>query len=101
MARMSAVRGEINAVRTRPHWGRKPRRVTMRARLCMLGMLLLATPAEAQFARQEVHPFQSADTPAADFLAGKKGAPITLAGYLRAPKAPLASIPIAAIEKPR
>ena len=59
----------------------------MRARLCMLGMLLFATPAEAQFARQEVHPFQSADTPAADFLAGKKGAPITLAGYLRAPKA--------------
>ena len=59
----------------------------MRARLCMLGMLLFATPAEAQFGRQEVHPFQSADTPAADFLAGKKGAPITLAGYLRAPKA--------------
>jgi dienelactone hydrolase len=59
----------------------------MRARLCMLGMLLFAMPAEAQFARQEVHSFQSADTPAADFLAGKKGAPITLAGYLRAPKA--------------
>jgi poly(3-hydroxybutyrate) depolymerase len=59
----------------------------MRAGLCILGMLLFATPAEAQFARQEVHPFQSADTPAADFLAGKKGAPITLAGYLRAPKA--------------
>jgi dienelactone hydrolase len=34
-----------------------------------------------------VHAFQSAETPAADFLAGKKGAPITLAGYLRAPKA--------------
>ena len=59
----------------------------MRASLCILGVLLFATPAEAQFARQEVHPFQSADTPAADFLAGKKGAPITLAGYLRAPKA--------------
>ena len=59
----------------------------MRARLCMLGMLLFTTAAEAQFERQEVHPFQSADTPAADFLAGKKGAPITLAGYLRVPKA--------------
>ena len=59
----------------------------MRVRLCMLGMLLFTTAAEAQFARQEVHPFQSADTPAADFLAGKKGTPITLAGYLRVPKA--------------
>src|ERR1043166_1405367 len=46
-----------------------------------------AHPAEAQFARQEVHSFQSAETPAADFLAGKKGTPITLAGDLRAPKA--------------
>jgi dienelactone hydrolase len=34
-----------------------------------------------------VYPFQSADTPAADFLAGKKGASVTLAGYLRVPKA--------------
>ena len=59
----------------------------MRVGLCMLGMLLFTTAAEAQFERQEVHPFQSADTPAADFLAGKKGAPITLAGYLRVPKA--------------
>lgn len=59
----------------------------MRARLCMLGMLLFTTATEAQFARQEVHPFQSADTPATDFLAGKKGAPVTLAGYLRVPKA--------------
>ena len=46
-----------------------------------------AHPAEAQFARQEVHSFQSAETPAADFLAGKKGTPITLAGDLRVPKA--------------
>jgi dienelactone hydrolase len=53
----------------------------------MLGVMLFTTTAEAQFARQEVHPFQSADTPAADFLAGKKGAPVTLAGYLRVPKA--------------
>jgi poly(3-hydroxybutyrate) depolymerase len=59
----------------------------MRAGLCMLSMLVFTTAAEAQFARQEVHPFQSADTPVADFLAGKKGAPITLAGYLRVPKA--------------
>jgi dienelactone hydrolase len=59
----------------------------MRTGLCMLGMLVFTTAAEAQFVRQEVHPFQSADTPAADFLAGKKGAPVTLAGYLRVPKA--------------
>ena len=59
----------------------------MRVRLCMLGVMLFTTTAEAQFARQELHPFQSADTPAADFLAGKKGAPVTLAGYLRVPKA--------------
>ena len=59
----------------------------MRVRLCMLGVMLFTTTAEAQFARQEVHPFQSADAPAADFLAGKKGVPVTLAGYLRVPKA--------------
>jgi dienelactone hydrolase len=59
----------------------------MRARLCMLSMLLFASAAEAQFASQEVHSFQSADTTATDFLAGKKGTPITLAGHLRAPKA--------------
>src|SRR5262245_8869236 len=59
----------------------------MRARLCILGILLFTTAAEAQFARQEVHSFQSADTSATDFLAGKKGVPVTLAGYLRAPMA--------------
>lgn len=53
----------------------------------MLSLLIFTVGAEAQFARQEVHPFQSADTPSADFLAGKKGAPVTLAGYLRLPKA--------------
>lgn len=46
-----------------------------------------AHPVEAQFVRQEVHSFQPAETPAADFLAGKKGTPITLAGGLRVPKA--------------
>ena len=59
----------------------------MRLRLCMLGVMLFTTTAQAQFARQEVLPFQSADTPAADFLAGRKGAPVTLAGHLRVPKA--------------
>jgi len=59
----------------------------MKVHLCMLAMLLVPTVAEAQFARQEVHPFQSADTPVTDFLAGKKGAPVTLAGFLRVPKA--------------
>jgi len=59
----------------------------MRVRLCMLSMLLFTSAAEAQFASQEVHSFQSADTAVTDFLAGKKGTPITLAGHLRAPKA--------------
>jgi dienelactone hydrolase len=59
----------------------------MRVRLCMLGVMLFTSAAEAQFASQEVHSFQSADTAATDFLAGKKGAPITLAGHLRAAKA--------------
>lgn len=61
--------------------------VTMMVRICMLGVMLFTRTAEAQFARQEMHPFQSADTPAADFLVGKKGMPVTLAGYLRLPKA--------------
>jgi len=59
----------------------------MRAHLCVLGVLLFTTAAEAQFSRQEVHSFQSADTSATDFLAGRKGVPLTLAGYLRVPKA--------------
>jgi dienelactone hydrolase len=59
----------------------------MKAHLCMLSMLLFTSAAEAQFASQEVHSFQSADTAATDFLAGKKGAPITLAGHLRAARA--------------
>src|SRR3954465_15719528 len=61
--------------------------VTMKVLLCMLVVMLFTTAAEAQFARQELHPFQSADTAAADFLAGKKGASVTLAGDLRVPKA--------------
>ena len=59
----------------------------MRARLCMLSMVLFTSVAEAQFASQELHSLQSAATPGTDFLAGKKGTSITLAGHLRAPKA--------------
>jgi hypothetical protein len=47
----------------------------MKAYLCMLGMLLLAKPAEAQFERQEVHPFQSADTPLRTFWQEKRAHP--------------------------
>jgi dienelactone hydrolase len=65
----------------------KAKGAAMRARLCMLSMLLFASAAEAQFASQEVRSFQSADTAVTDLLAGKKGPPITLAGHLRAPKA--------------
>ena len=40
-------------------------------------MELLMTAAEAQFASQEVHSLQSADTAVTDFSAGKKGTSIT------------------------
>ena len=49
-------------------------------------MLMAASPVHAQFARQEVHPLSSVNMSAADFLMGKKGTPVTIAGYLRLPK---------------
>jgi dienelactone hydrolase len=51
-------------------------------------VLLLTSAANAQFAftRQEVIAFESATMPTNDFLAGKKGQPVTLAGHLRLPK---------------
>jgi len=54
----------------------------------LVGVVLLATGANAQFTftRQEVLSFESAMMPIGDFLAGKKGSPVTLAGYLRLPK---------------
>ncbi len=42
--------------------------------------------AEAQFARQEFYSIPSAAMSPADFLTGKKGTPIALAGHLRLPK---------------
>jgi len=53
-----------------------------------LFLTLLASVANAQFvfARQEVLSFESLMMPAKDFLAGNKGEPVTLAGYLRLPK---------------
>ena len=48
--------------------------------------VLLAPEANAQFTRQEVIAFESATMSPDDFLAGKKGTPVTLAGYLRLPK---------------
>src|SRR5262249_165826 len=53
----------------------------------VIGALLAAPDAKAQFARQEVLAFESAMMPVEDFLPGKKGTPVTLAGYLRLPKA--------------
>jgi dienelactone hydrolase len=53
----------------------------------IVGLVLMATtPVHAQFARQEVHPLSSVDMSAADFLTGKKGTPVTIAGHLRLPK---------------
>ena len=52
-----------------------------------VGAVLFATAANAQlFTRQEVLAFESATMPVGDFLTGKKGTPIMLAGYLRLPK---------------
>src|SRR5882724_5883969 len=51
-----------------------------------VGVLVLAPGANAQSARQEVLAFESAAMPIGDFLTGKKGSPVTLAGYLRLPK---------------
>jgi dienelactone hydrolase len=43
--------------------------------------------AQAQLARQEFHAIHSASMPLADVLTGKPGAPVTLGGNLRLPKA--------------
>src|SRR4051812_33796789 len=53
----------------------------------IFGVLLLTPEAEAQFARQEVIAFESTTLTASEFLTGKKGTPVTVAGYLRLPKA--------------
>ena len=53
----------------------------------LIGALLLTPKANAQFARQEVLGFESATMSEGDFLTGKPGTPVTLAGYLRLPKA--------------
>jgi dienelactone hydrolase len=52
----------------------------------IVGVTLLTSMANAQFTRQEVLAFESATMPVDDFLTGKKGTPVTLAGYLRLPK---------------
>jgi dienelactone hydrolase len=53
-----------------------------------VGLVLWASVANAQFVytRSEVLTFESAKMTVNDFLAGKKGEPVTLAGYLRLPK---------------
>jgi dienelactone hydrolase len=52
-----------------------------------MGVLLLAPQANAQYAREELLTFESATMSGGDFLTGKKGTPVTLAGDLRLPKA--------------
>src|SRR5262245_50307941 len=56
--------------------------------IVFLSLILSSPTANAQFtfARQEVLSFESAMTPVNDFLSGKEGKPVTLAGYLRLPK---------------
>src|SRR4029079_2135410 len=51
-----------------------------------LGVLVLAPEANAQYARQELLAFESATMSLGDFLTGKNGTPVTLAGDLRLPK---------------
>jgi dienelactone hydrolase len=52
----------------------------------LVGTILSAPVANAQFTRQEVIAFESATTSVDDFLTGKKGTPVMLSGYLRLPK---------------
>jgi dienelactone hydrolase len=52
-----------------------------------LGVLLLVSQANAQYARQELIAFESETMSVGDFLTGKKGTPVMLAGDLRLPKA--------------
>jgi dienelactone hydrolase len=49
--------------------------------------LVAPWPVQAQLARQEVIPFESATVSIADVLNGTKGTKLTLAGYLQVPKA--------------
>ena len=52
--------------------------------MALAGLLLVRGEAQAQVARQEFYPLQSATLSDAEFLNGKKdGAPVTLAGVLR------------------
>jgi dienelactone hydrolase len=53
----------------------------------VIGVLLLVPEANAQYARQELLTFESATMSVGDFLTGKQGTPVTLAGDLRLPKA--------------
>jgi dienelactone hydrolase len=52
-----------------------------------IGVLLLTPEANAQYAREELLTFESATMSVSDFLTGKQGTPVTLAGDLRLPKA--------------
>ena len=63
------------------------RHVWLLAAAPTIAMALAQPAAQAQFARQEVISFQSAKISPTDFLNGKKGEPINLAGHLRLPKA--------------
>ncbi len=61
-------------------------------KMCLLAAALTVTiasahpGAHAQFMRQEIHTFQSSEMTEAEFLTGKKGTPVMLAGQLRMPK---------------
>ena len=53
----------------------------------IVAMALAQSTAYAQFTRQEIISFQSAKVSPTDFLNGKKGEMVNLAGHLRLPKA--------------
>src|ERR1051325_4244398 len=54
--------------------------------ILFVAAFLLAPGANAQYTRQEVIAFESASMPINDFLNGKKGTPVMIAGDLRLPK---------------
>jgi dienelactone hydrolase len=54
--------------------------------IALAAILGLTTQGQAQVARQEVHPVQSVTLSDTEFLNGKQGTPVTLAGVLRLPR---------------
>src|SRR5437867_1298026 len=68
-----------------------------RGLVCSVGIsLMLAAPiaTKAQIARTEIHSFQSATVTDQEFLTGREGKPVTIAGELRLPRGGTDRLPV-------